>query len=112
MMPNRRRSRRKPPQRHEANLNTPGNGQTNLDKWLASGNDPVPPVVEEPFELGVEHEIEGGNVLMEKQQVEKNPVLQAQKLIRDAIEKSRGEQDQAIFGSCIHIILERVSCKP
>lgn len=41
--------------------------QTYLDKWLASGKDPVPPVVEEPIKLGVEYETEGGTVLLEKQ---------------------------------------------
>lgn len=50
-MPDQRCSRRKPPRKHKANLKTPGNGQTNLNKWLASGNDPAPPVVEEPIEL-------------------------------------------------------------
>jgi hypothetical protein len=52
------------------------NKQTYLDKWLASGKDPVRPVVEEPIELGVEYETKGGTVLLGKQQVEKNSVLQ------------------------------------
>ena len=95
-MPDRRPSRRKPPRKYKEKPNIPGNGQTQLDKWLASRNDLVPAVVEEPIELGVEYETEGGTVGMEKQQVEKNSVLQAQKLIRDAMEKSKDEQNQAI----------------
>jgi hypothetical protein len=72
------------------------NGQTQLDKWLASSNDPAPPDVEEPIELAVEYEIEDGTIVLEKQQVEKDSVLQAQKLIHHAIKKSKDEQYEAI----------------
>ena len=93
-MPRLRQAGWKPPQKKKQKNNTFTNGQTQLVKWLASGNGPVPP--EESIELGVEYETEGGTVLLETQQVEKNSVLQAQKLIRDAIETSKDEQEQAI----------------
>ncbi|KAJ5557569.1 hypothetical protein N7513_003155 [Penicillium frequentans] len=95
-MPDRRPPRRKPPRKYKAKLNDPGNGQTQLANWLASENNPVPPEIEEPIELGVEYETEDAPVLLGKQQVEKNSVTQAQKLIRGAIGKSKEDQDQAI----------------
>ena len=95
-MPRLRQAGWKPPQKKKPKQSTFTNGQTQLDKWLASGNDPVPPGNEEPVELGVEYETEEATVLLEKQQVDQNSVLQAQKLIRDAVEQSKDEQDQAI----------------
>lgn len=80
-MPGQRPLRRKAPHKYKPQQNTPGNGQTQLDKWLASGNDPVPPEAEEPIELGVDYETEDATVLLEKRQVEKNSILQGQKLI-------------------------------
>lgn len=94
-MPDQRPSRRKPPRRYKPKLNHPGNGQTQLDKWLVSGNHPVPPEVEDSIELGVEYGTENTTVLL-KTRVEKNSVLQAQIWIRGAMEKSKDEQDQAI----------------
>lgn len=95
-MPDRRPSRRKPPRKYKAKLNDPGNGQAQLDNWLASENNHASSKAGEPIELGVEYETEDATVLLEKQQVEKNSVLQAQNLIRNAIGKSKDEQDQAI----------------
>lgn len=95
-MPRARRTGRKPPYKIKRKPDADTNGQTRLDTWLASGNNPVPPKVEKPIELGVEYETEDATVLLKKQQVERNSVLQAQKLICDAIEKSKDEQDKAI----------------
>lgn len=88
--------RPRPPPKIKRKPNATTNTQTYLDKWSTSESDPVPPVVEEPIELGVEYETECGTVLLEKQQVEKRSVLQAQNLIRDAIVKSKDEHEQAI----------------
>lgn len=95
-MPRPRRAGWKPPQKKKPKQNSCMNGQIQLDKWLVSSNDPASPGVEEPVELGVEYENEDGTVLLEKHQVQKDSVLEAQELIQLAVDGDKERLYEAI----------------